>query len=71
MYGSQSSYIPFKINPSGVIPVIFASALLSFPLQIAASLGPEVRWLQAVANWLDPQGGPYLIIYTLLIISLA
>ncbi|HCG63131.1 MAG: preprotein translocase subunit SecY [Spirochaetae bacterium HGW-Spirochaetae-4] len=71
MYGSQSTYIPFKINPSGVIPVIFASALLSFPLQIAASLGPEVRWLQAVANWLDPQGAPYLIIYTLLIIAFA
>ncbi|NCB00670.1 MAG: preprotein translocase subunit SecY [Spirochaetia bacterium] len=71
MYGSQSSYIPFKINPSGVIPVIFASALLSFPLQIAASLGPEVRWLQAVANWLSPQGAPYLIIYTLLIIAFA
>lgn len=71
MYGSQSSYIPFKINPSGVIPVIFASALLSFPLQIAASLGPEVRWLQATANWLNPQGAPYLIIYTLLIIAFA
>jgi len=71
MYGSQSTYIPFKINPSGVIPVIFASALLSFPLQIAASLGPEVRWLQSVANWLDPQGAPYLIIYTLLIIAFA
>jgi len=71
MYGSQSSYIPFKINPSGVIPVIFASALLSFPLQIASSLGPEVRWLQAIANFLDPQGAPYLIIYTLLIIAFA
>ncbi len=71
MYGSQSSYIPFKINPSGVIPVIFASALLSFPLQIASSLGSEVRWLQAVANFLTPQGAPYLIIYTLLIIAFA
>jgi len=71
MYGSQSTYIPFKINPSGVIPVIFASALLSFPLQIASSLGPEVRWLQTLANWLDPQGAPYLIIYTLLIIAFA
>ncbi len=71
MYGSQSTYIPFKINPSGVIPVIFASALLSFPLQIAASLGPEIGWLQSVANWLDPQGAPYLIIYTLLIIAFA
>ena len=71
MYGAQSSYIPFKINPSGVIPVIFASTILSFPLQIASALGPNVRWLQSVANWLDPQGAPYLIIYTILIIAFA
>ncbi|MFA6689374.1 MAG: preprotein translocase subunit SecY [Sphaerochaetaceae bacterium] len=71
MYGAQSTYIPFKINPSGVIPVIFASALLSFPLQIATTLGPEVRWLARFANWLNPQGAPYLIIYTLLIIAFA
>jgi preprotein translocase subunit SecY len=71
MYGAQSTYIPFKINPSGVIPVIFASALLSFPLQIASSLGPNVKWLNSFANWLNPQGAPYLIIYTLLIIAFA
>jgi preprotein translocase subunit SecY len=71
MYGAQSTYIPFKVNPSGVIPVIFASALLSFPLQIATTLGPEVRWLAAFSNWLNPQGAPYLIIYTLLIIAFA
>ena len=71
MYGAGSSYIPFKINPSGVIPVIFASALLTFPLQIASSLGNNVRWLQSVANFLNPQGAPYLIIYTLLIIGFA
>ena len=71
MYGAQSTYIPFKINPSGVIPVIFASALLSFPLQIATALGPEVNWLARFANWLTPQGLPYLIIYTLLIILFA
>ena len=71
MYGAQSSYIPFKINPSGVIPVIFASAILTFPLQIASALGPNVRWLQSLANWLDPQGAPYIIIYTILIIAFA
>ena len=65
MYGSQSSFIPFKINPSGVIPVIFASALLSFPLQIGYN--SNVRWMQAV----NPQGAPYMIIYTLLIIGFA
>ena len=63
MYGSQSSFIPFKINPSGVIPVIFASALLSFPLQIGYN--SNVRWMH------NPQGAPYMIIYTLLIIGFA
>lgn len=71
MYGAQSTYIPFKINPSGVIPVILASTLLSFPLQIATSLGPQINWLARFANWLRPQGTPYLIIYTLLIIMFA
>jgi len=69
--GAQSSYIPYKINPSGVLPVIFASAILSFPLQIASSLGSNVKWLQKVANFLDPTGTPYLIIYTVLIIAFA
>ncbi|MCF0237760.1 MAG: preprotein translocase subunit SecY [Sphaerochaetaceae bacterium] len=71
MYGAQSSYIPFKINPSGVIPVIFASAILTFPLQIASALGPNIKWLQSVANFLDTQGAPYLIIYTILIVAFA
>ena len=31
MYGGQSTYIPLKVNQSGVIPVIFATSLLSFP----------------------------------------
>jgi len=39
MYGGQSTYIPLKVNQSGVIPVIFASSLLSFPA-IAATVLP-------------------------------
>jgi preprotein translocase subunit SecY len=35
MYGGQSTYIPLKVNQSGVIPVIFASSLLSFPALVA------------------------------------
>ena len=69
MYGSQNSFIPFKINPSGVIPVIFASTLLSFPLQLGYN--SSIGWLRAVAEFLNPQGVPYLIIYTLLIIAFA
>ena len=38
MYGGQSTYIPFKINTAGVMPVIFASSILVFPMQIAQLL---------------------------------
>jgi len=71
MYGAQNTYVPFKINPSGVIPVIFASSVMTFPLQIAQGMGPGVRWLQTVAYWLRPDGSAYLVTYTLLIIFFA
>jgi preprotein translocase subunit SecY len=71
MYGAQNTYVPFKINPSGVIPVIFASSILTFPLQIAQGFGPEVRWLQRIAFWMRPDGATYIIVYTILIIFFA
>ena len=71
MYGGQSTYIPFKINPSGVIPVIFASSFLTFPLQIATSLGPNVRWLNKLAAFLDPVGLWYNVFLVLLIVFFA
>jgi preprotein translocase subunit SecY len=71
MYGGQSTYIPFKINPSGVIPVIFASSFLTFPLQIATSLGPNVRWLNRLATFLDPVGLWYNVFLVLLIVFFA
>ena len=71
MYGAQNTYIPFKINPSGVIPVIFASSVLTFPLQIAGSMGARFNWLASLSYWLRPNGIPYLIVYTLLIIFFA
>lgn len=71
MYGAQSTYIPFKMNPSGVIPIIFASSVLMFPLQIAGNLGAAVPWLGAVASFLKPHDWPYLTMYTLLIVFFA
>ncbi len=71
MYGAQNTYVPFKINPSGVIPVIFASSVIFFPLQIAQSLGPGVGWLQNFATWLQPPGLPYITLYSGLIIFFA
>jgi len=49
MYGGQSTYIPLKVNQSGVIPVIFASSLLSFPAILAtvlpSSWGGAKTWI--------------------------
>ncbi|MDX9800816.1 MAG: preprotein translocase subunit SecY [Spirochaetia bacterium] len=71
MYGAQNTYIPFKINPSGVIPVIFASSVMAFPLQLFGSLGVKYRWMATMSYWFRPTGAPYLITYALLIIFFA
>ncbi|MDR2445340.1 MAG: preprotein translocase subunit SecY [Spirochaetaceae bacterium] len=71
MYGAQNTYIPFKINPSGVIPVIFASSILTFPLQIASTIGGNVPWLAAISRALTPRGVLYNVLYVLLIIFFA
>ena len=72
MYGgAPNAFIPFKINPSGVIPVIFASSILTFPLQIASTVGGNVAWLAAVSRILQPRGTLYNILYVLLIVFFA
>jgi len=71
MYGAQNTYIPFKINPSGVIPVIFASSILTFPLQISQSLGVNSKWLRDFSYWLRPSGFWYNFLYVAFIIFFA
>jgi preprotein translocase subunit SecY len=58
MYGGQSTYIPLKVNQSGVIPVIFATSLLSFPALAATVLPKNIgKWIsdhlvgQATTSW--------------------
>jgi preprotein translocase subunit SecY len=68
-YGGQSSYIPLKVNQSGVIPIIFASSVLMFPVMVATVLPTSVRtWtsdnLQADSPW-------YIFSYGILIIAFA
>jgi preprotein translocase subunit SecY len=53
MMGGQTSYLPLKINFAGVMPVIFASAILSFPSMMfrwASGLGPQFNFLGEWAN---------------------
>ena len=49
MMGGQSTYLPIKVNTAGVVPIIFASALLYLPAQIAVFF-PNVNWMQVFAN---------------------
>ena len=50
--GGQSTYLPIKVNTAGVIPIIFASAILYLPAQLAVFF-PGIGWIQAVAGALS------------------
>ncbi|WP_121020238.1 preprotein translocase subunit SecY [Helicobacter vulpis] len=63
------NYIPIKLNLSGVIPPIFASALLVFPSTILQASSNRI--LQAIADFLNPHGYAYNILMFLLIIFFA
>lgn len=49
MMGGQTTYLPIKVNTAGVVPIIFASAILYLPAQIAVFF-PNVNWMQVFAN---------------------
>ena len=49
MYGGHTSYIPLKVNQAGVIPIIFASSVLMFPVTIAQFI--DIPWIKTVAGW--------------------
>jgi preprotein translocase subunit SecY len=64
VYGGQSSHLPLRINTSGVIPPIFASALLVFP----STLATFVSFLKPYSSYLTPGGLYYDIVYVALIV---
>ena len=81
MYGGQSTYIPLKVNASGVIPIIFASSVLYLPLMISTVLpgddtGAAGNWAGSVQQFIDDHfrrgtSVLYLTVYGLLIIGFA
>ena len=74
MYGGQSTYIPFKVNPSNVIPLIFASSLLTLPLQLVSMIGNNegsAGWIRKLSNFLTPNGLWYNILLVVLIVFFA
>ena len=64
MYGGQSTHIPLKVNSSGVLPLIFASALMQFPPTILAMFG--ISWWDQHINVM---GFWYQLVFALLIIG--
>ena len=71
MYGGQSTYIPLKVNQSGVIPVIFASSILAFPALIATATNWKGLLSFVNDNITDNRSLFYMGAYTVLIIFFA
>ncbi len=70
MYGGQNSFLPLKVNMTGVMPIIFASAIVSIPSTIAMFVPKFANW-SFYQNWLSQRGPIYMVIFFLLIIAFA
>lgn len=66
MYGGHSSHIPLKVNQAGVIPIIFASSVLMFPVTIAQFI--DVEWVKTAAGWFAWGTALNTTLYALLIV---
>ncbi len=76
MMGGQNTYIPLKVNQSGVIPIIFASSILLLPVIFTQFLGSGEGWRGEIASFVDkyivnPQNFVYISIFALMIIAFA
>lgn len=81
MVGGQSSHIPLKVNTAGVIPVIFASSIMSFPVVIAqffnpdyTTIGGKILMMLNSSSWFRPEMPWYsigMVIYVVLIVLFA
>ena len=67
VYGGQSTYLPLRVNMAGVIPVIFASSVLLFPVTLAQMM--PWGWTQWLAEHIGPSSWWYLVAEVLLIIA--
>lgn len=70
-YGGQSSHLPLKLSMSGVMPIIFASTLLSLPGTLALFLnnsGESTFWTK-ISRWFSSTHPVYIILYMLLILG--
>jgi preprotein translocase subunit SecY len=70
MYGGQSTNLPIKLNMSGVMPIIFASSIVSIPATITAFMSnKENGFYKFVENFFAPTAWPYLVLFLILVIA--
>lgn len=67
VYGGQSTYLPIKVNQSGVLPVIFAMSVLMVPSTIASFTGSTGKFAMWLMNF--NQNPLYYVVYTLMIVA--
>ena len=70
-YGGQNSHIPFKVNMSGVMPIIFASSILMLPTMILSFANAEEATWKKVLMLFSYQDLFYAVLYFILIIAFA
>ena len=68
MYGGQSTYIPLKVNSSGVMPLIFAISIIQFP-GLIAQFWPTSGFALWYGKWFSSSSWLYMIVYALLILG--
>ena len=70
MYGGQSTNLPIKLNMSGVMPIIFASSIVSIPATIIAFMSNKENWFyKFVDNFFNTDTWEYLVVYLVLIVA--
>ncbi|AYN24586.1 preprotein translocase subunit SecY [Buchnera aphidicola] len=70
IYSTQSTHLPLKINMAGVIPAIFASSVVLFPITIISWFGIDQKWylLKIISFYFQPNQPLYLVLYIFSII---
>ena len=71
MYGGQDTYIPIKLNSSGVMPIIFATSLLTLPQLIISIFWPNSEAATWYNTWLGTSSWIYIVVLALLIFAFA
>lgn len=66
MYGGHTTYLPLKVNQAGVIPIIFASSVLVFPVTLAQFV--DVSWVKTVASYFQWGTPLQTFLYAVLIV---